>query len=473
MANRPASSTTTTAGSRRLSDASGPTSRTTIPSAIDGDDRVELLPDRREHRPERPDPAEDARLARRERRGRSARVGPRTADDARRAEDRRPLGPGVAERRARSRPAGVRTRKAVFIRKSAPSSAPDSASGEPSPGGRDPRRADRLGGPRSAGRSYRGRGRMSFPPLARVRQSVPQPRVADIAGDGPPPDPGEPDPRPGPGRRDDRRRGREPGDHRHPDRRPGGGRHPQGDGLPAVHRRRDGEPRRRHPRGPARAARRLRDHRPRRWASRSGPTWTPWSSAPTPSACRSTSTGTPTGPTGSSCSTGSSRTPTSAGPTSRASSRCWPSAWASATGRRQIHKLGHAGDARGPARPSMKFLVENTQVRARAWRSWRTSRTCPPRSSPLEPETILDVEPELLDRARALMGRLPFDQIDVLVVGELGKNYSGSGMDPNVIGRLMVETHARLPPAGRDPAGRCSTPRRRPTATSSASGSPT
>ena len=38
------------------------------------------------------------------------------------------------------------------------------------------------------------------------------------------------------------------------------------------------------------------------------------------------------------------------------------------------------------------------------------------------------------------MGRLPFDQIDVLVVGELGKNYSGAGMDPNVIGRLLIET---------------------------------
>ena len=43
------------------------------------------------------------------------------------------------------------------------------------------------------------------------------------------------------------------------------------------------------------------------------------------------------------------------------------------------------------------------------------------------------------------MGRLPFDQIDVLVVGEVGKNYSGSGMDPNVIGRLMVETMPDLP----------------------------
>jgi hypothetical protein len=58
----------------------------------------------------------------------------------------------------------------------------------------------------------------------------------------------------------------------------------------------------------------------------------------------------------------------------------------------------------------------------------------------LEPETIFDDEPKLLERARGLMGRLPFDQIDVLIVGELGKNYSGAGMDPNVIGRLYVET---------------------------------
>ncbi len=42
------------------------------------------------------------------------------------------------------------------------------------------------------------------------------------------------------------------------------------------------------------------------------------------------------------------------------------------------------------------------------------------------------------------MARLPFDQIDVLIVGELGKNYSGAGMDPNVIGRLMIETQPDL-----------------------------
>ena len=63
----------------------------------------------------------------------------------------------------------------------------------------------------------------------------------------------------------------------------------------------------------------------------------------------------------------------------------------------------------------------------------------------VEPEELLEVEPKLLDEARELMARLPFDQIDVLIVGELGKNYSGTGLDPNVIGRQRVETMPDLP----------------------------
>ncbi len=53
---------------------------------------------------------------------------------------------------------------------------------------------------------------------------------------------------------------------------------------------------------------------------------------------------------------------------------------------------------------------------------------------------VLDVEPGLLEEARGLMGRLPFDPLDLLVIGEIGKNYSGAGIDPNVVGRLLVET---------------------------------
>ena len=35
------------------------------------------------------------------------------------------------------------------------------------------------------------------------------------------------------------------------------------------------------------------------------------------------------------------------------------------------------------------------------------------------------------------MPRLPFKQMDVLVVDEIVKNISGAGMDPNVTGRLF------------------------------------
>jgi hypothetical protein len=44
-------------------------------------------------------------------------------------------------------------------------------------------------------------------------------------------------------------------------------------------------------------------------------------------------------------------------------------------------------------------------------------------------------ERRLLAHAREWMMRLPFDRLDVLIVEEMGKNVSGSGMDTNVIGR--------------------------------------
>jgi hypothetical protein len=50
-------------------------------------------------------------------------------------------------------------------------------------------------------------------------------------------------------------------------------------------------------------------------------------------------------------------------------------------------------------------------------------------------EDMLERETELLVRARALMARLPVASCDVLVVDEIGKDISGVGMDPNVIGR--------------------------------------
>jgi hypothetical protein len=48
---------------------------------------------------------------------------------------------------------------------------------------------------------------------------------------------------------------------------------------------------------------------------------------------------------------------------------------------------------------------------------------------------IEDREPTLLAQARSWMPALPFSEIDVLIVDEIGKNVSGAGMDTNVIGR--------------------------------------
>ncbi len=54
----------------------------------------------------------------------------------------------------------------------------------------------------------------------------------------------------------------------------------------------------------------------------------------------------------------------------------------------------------------------------------------------LRPDAFFAREPVLLERARELLPRLPFAQLDVLVVDRLGKDVSGAGMDTNVIGRV-------------------------------------
>ncbi|HEY4028688.1 MAG TPA: DUF2088 domain-containing protein [Candidatus Dormibacteraeota bacterium] len=47
-------------------------------------------------------------------------------------------------------------------------------------------------------------------------------------------------------------------------------------------------------------------------------------------------------------------------------------------------------------------------------------------------------EAALLDEARRLMPRVPFDDLDVLVVERIGKDVSGAGIDTNVVGRMRV-----------------------------------
>lgn len=56
----------------------------------------------------------------------------------------------------------------------------------------------------------------------------------------------------------------------------------------------------------------------------------------------------------------------------------------------------------------------------------------------MPPQQFVTEEQRLLQEARALMARLPVEFLHLLIVDEMGKDISGSGMDTNVIGRLMV-----------------------------------
>ena len=61
------------------------------------------------------------------------------------------------------------------------------------------------------------------------------------------------------------------------------------------------------------------------------------------------------------------------------------------------------------------------------------------------PEDFERVDSELLVRSRAIVPRIPFDSFDILVVDEMGKNISGTGMDTNVIGFWRRFGGERLP----------------------------
>lgn len=53
----------------------------------------------------------------------------------------------------------------------------------------------------------------------------------------------------------------------------------------------------------------------------------------------------------------------------------------------------------------------------------------------LLPEELEEREKELLVLAKKMMPRLPFDDIDLLIIDEMGKDISGMGIDPNITGR--------------------------------------
>lgn len=64
------------------------------------------------------------------------------------------------------------------------------------------------------------------------------------------------------------------------------------------------------------------------------------------------------------------------------------------------------------------------------------------------PQNLIETEAALLEYAKQNMPRFLLDEIDVLIVDQIGKDISGAGMDPNITGRavtpLPVKTPARI-----------------------------
>lgn len=54
------------------------------------------------------------------------------------------------------------------------------------------------------------------------------------------------------------------------------------------------------------------------------------------------------------------------------------------------------------------------------------------------PHGFLETEKKLLEEAKKTLPTLPVDALDMLIIESMGKIYSGTGMDTNVIGRLRI-----------------------------------
>jgi len=56
----------------------------------------------------------------------------------------------------------------------------------------------------------------------------------------------------------------------------------------------------------------------------------------------------------------------------------------------------------------------------------------------VESSHMIEQESELLNYSKSLMPSLPVDEMDLLIIQEMGKNFSGTGIDTNIIGRARI-----------------------------------
>jgi hypothetical protein len=62
----------------------------------------------------------------------------------------------------------------------------------------------------------------------------------------------------------------------------------------------------------------------------------------------------------------------------------------------------------------------------------------------LRPDEIVSADYRLYEKSKSLMPHLPLEEIDLLIVDQIGKEISGTGMDTNVVGRELMGYSASL-----------------------------
>lgn len=114
-------------------------------------------------------------------------------------------------------------------------------------------------------------------------------------------------------------------------------------------------------------------------------------------------------------------------------------------GATQLHKFGSSGIY--PAVLEMGRLALRKLPVVGGLAIVENSREETARLELLLPAEMEEKERELLEYAWGLLPRLPLEKLDLLVIEEMGKNYSGTGMDTNVVGRWKdVEVKGPISP---------------------------
>jgi hypothetical protein len=107
---------------------------------------------------------------------------------------------------------------------------------------------------------------------------------------------------------------------------------------------------------------------------------------------------------------------------------------------RAAHRMGHEKALRAMARVALSANRVFLGIAVIEDQRHRLARVEVVPGNALE-----EAELRLAAEAARLMPRLPLNEIDVLIVDRIGKNISGTGMDPNVIGR-MIHGYSLLEP---------------------------